>query len=306
MSLRRLTLLFLVLTGCQEELRFMAHPPGAGTMALAVREGARVQLWIMPRSRAPAIELEIEDVDQTELAAVVFEADEPAALALPEGLVPLEPSGPRTRGLPLDESSARFYVGVTDGAWVESDFPPPLLEELHLRDPRICPEIHVETVVVPGTQTSQGFLFGAILGPEAALLAHDEGRVFRVDGEMRVTEVEVSGHDAPLSAFATHGDELWVGTSSGAIFRAPLMKPSLSVNVGAMTAFSGGVLLGHTSTGVELIYPDRELLCGPLELEANLRSEFFAPLGRRLLLSGNQRSPSDQASLVFFSTGGTH
>lgn len=80
---------------------------------------------------------------------------------------------------------------------------------------------------------------------------------------------------------------------------APLMKPTTSVNLGAMRSVAGGLLVATIFGGIELLYPDRRLACGPQTLPAALRTDFIGGLGSGFLLSGPSRETSRRAPVVF-------
>ena len=140
MPLSRASLALLLLTACQDELRHVPFPPGEGTVALLVEEARATRLWILPAGHHELLRLEPEDPGSTILAAVVFEAQDPAELRLPSDAVELEPAGPLTRTLPLEGTGLRFFQ-EREGIWQESSSPHPRFLELHFRDPSLCPSV---------------------------------------------------------------------------------------------------------------------------------------------------------------------
>lgn len=236
--MRALALAFgpwLALSACQEASRHLAYPPVEGSWALLSASPVQPRLWILASDAQEVIEVPGDDSGPPNLAAAVWAVDRPRDLRLPEGAVALEAPSTFTRGLPLGEPETRYFEAGADGEWRERGEAPPELEAVQFRDPWICPELEFEVFEIPGTEGADGFAFGVKVSEDAVLARQGDGRLFLIDVGGGFEAVSIAGLEGGASAFAVHGEELWVGTSSGAVFRGALARPYTVQRVGAPT-----------------------------------------------------------------------
>lgn len=225
----------LLLCACGDEVRHLSYPPGEGAWALLADSPVRSRLWILARDPQTKLEVEVDDPATLTLAAAVFDADTPHMLRLPEGRVELESASALTRGLPLGGEQTRFFLADAASGWREQEAAWPALERLRFRDSWLCPDLEVEVIEIPGTEGADGFSAGVKLSEDAALVRQSDGRIFLIDARGEFEEVSIAGLEGGATAFAVHGDELWVGTSSGGVFRGALARPYAVERFGAPT-----------------------------------------------------------------------
>lgn len=145
-----------------------------------------------------------------------------------------------------------------------------------------------------------GHVLGSSLG-EPRLLRFRDG-AFRLEqpsvlpltGFSRVAHLRGFGSLAAGSLGEIYAD------ASGAW--APHMSPSVSVNIGAMLEVDGALLVASISNDIELIHPERRLLCGPTTVPIDMRVDFMARLGEHTLLTGLLRQPADGYPVIYVRT----
>lgn len=183
-----------------------------------------------------------------------------AELGVPRGEVPLVETGADTRRLPLDLAGLRFFESRGGESWKEVATVSSGVQELSFVDPRPrrCPTLDERDFEVPGT-TERVLAFTVALDDRRFLFGLDDGQVFLGDIDGAIEAVTLPGLEGTASGAFRAGERLWVGTTTGSVYRSSVSDPTRLERVLTSSAAPIDRLVVTTMQGrQETVVLDRE------------------------------------------------
>ncbi|MBI2377803.1 MAG: hypothetical protein HYV07_27625 [Deltaproteobacteria bacterium] len=230
----------LAFAACGESELLLALPGDGPTLLVYQVAGALRVSGIDRDDQSQQRIVDPEDGHDSAVLAIVTDASSLSELGLGTGLNPLVAPGHGARRLPYAPPAKLYVADLDAGAFEPLEEPPLFLADVWVHDSRLrrCLEI-VETVGSVGLETLDWVNFAVTLEPRRAVLVSREGVVIELGADLVPRRIQVRPELLDPSAMFVLGPELWIATSSGAVYRTDTANGLLSGPLELVATSSG-------------------------------------------------------------------